>query len=95
MERMISVFAVALSGAIVVSAGAYAAGEGSLASGFREAAFVSPSLGPGTVDTQRDVIEPPSSIDPGMALDPPQTGAKMPIIRPQGTIPGGRLILPR
>ena len=30
------------------------------------------------------VIEPPSSIDPGMALDPPQTGAKMPIVHPPG-----------
>jgi len=95
MERMMSIFALALSGVLVVSAGAHAAGGGSLASGFRQAAFVSPSLGTGTVDTQRDVIEPPSSIDPGMALDPPQTGAKMPIIRPQGAMPGGRLILPR
>jgi hypothetical protein len=44
---------------------------------------------------QRDVIDPPSSIDPGMTIDPPQTGARMPIVHPPGTEPGGRLILPR
>jgi hypothetical protein len=48
--------------------------------------------GPGD---QRDVIDPPSSIDPGMTLDPPQTDARMPIIRPPGMGPGSRLILPR
>jgi hypothetical protein len=43
----------------------------------------------------RDVIDPPSSIDPGMTIDPPQTGARMPIIRSPGMVPGSRLILPR
>ena len=56
--------------------------------------MVSPGFGIGGVDTQRDVIEPPSSIDPGMAIDPPQTGARMPVVHPPGTNPGGKLVLP-
>jgi len=62
---------------------------------FREIAAVMSPMGIATLDGQRDVIEPPSSIDPGMTLDPPQTGAKMPIVHPPGTTPGSRLILPR
>jgi len=54
---------------------------------------VGPSIALASPGDQRDVIEPPSSIDPGMTLDPPQTGAKMPVIRPQ-VAPGGKLILP-
>jgi len=92
-----SVFALALSGALVASAGAYAADAGDSPSGHWEtaAAVMGPSIGLASPSDQRDVIEPPSSIDPGMAVDPPQTGAKMPIVRPPGTTPGGRLILPR
>ena len=91
----ISPFALALSGAIVASAGAYAAetdeSPGAL---MRAAVDMGPSIAVGTADIEREVIQPPSSIDPGMTLDPPQTGAKMPIIRPPDT-PGGRLILPQ
>jgi len=93
MEHM-SVFALALSGAVVASAGAYAAQADNSPSAVNQIAAVVSPLGIGAPDTQRDVIEPPSSIDPGMALDPPQTGAKMPIIHPPGT-PSHGLILPR
>jgi hypothetical protein len=96
MERTLSAIALALSGAVVASAGAYAADDGNSPNGHWQttAAIVGPSIALTAPGDQRDVIEPPSSIDPGMTLDPPQTGAKMPIIRPQAT-PGGKLILPR
>jgi hypothetical protein len=94
--KQISIFALALSGAFVASAGAYAAEADNLPEAYTHAAaaVIGPSIALGTADEQREVIQPPSSIDPGMALDPPQTGAKMPIIHPPGT-PGGRLVLPR
>jgi hypothetical protein len=96
MKHSLSVLALALSGAVVASAGAYAAQADTSPSAFQTAAAI---MGPSMVLTgpgdQRDVIDPPSSIDPGMALDPPQTGAKMPVLHPPGTTPGGRLVLPR
>ena len=95
MKHLISVSALALSGAIAVaSASGYAAQVDHLPSAFQDAALVSPAPNLGTTDSQRDVIHPPSSVDPGMALDPPDAGAKMPIVRPQ-IAPGGGLILPR
>jgi hypothetical protein len=96
MKYMMSVFALALSGA-VASAGAFAAqaDNSQLRETFQHAAAVTPPIGIAVPDTQHDVIEPPSSIDPGMSLDPPQTGAKMLVIRPPATPPGSRLILPR
>jgi hypothetical protein len=93
MERMMSVFALALSGAMVVSAGVQAAQTQHPLGAIREVALAGPAPNIGTLDSQRDVIEPPSSVDPGMAIDPPQTGANMPVLRP--LIPGGGLILPR
>ena len=93
--KQMSILALALSGALVASAGAYAAEvDESPAAVMQTAAIIGPSLALGTGEEQREIITPPSSIDPGMALDPPQTGAKMPIIHPPGT-PGGRLILPK
>ena len=92
---MKSVFALAVVGALVGSAGAYAAQADNSPSAFEQTAAVVGPIGLGAPDGQRDIIDPPSSIDPGMALDPPETGAKMPIIRPPGAMPGGRLILPR
>jgi hypothetical protein len=94
MERMLPILTLAVSGALVVSTAVYAAQTGHPPTAFREVALVGPSLGFGTADSQRDVIQPPSSVDPGMAIDPPETGAKMPVIRPQPA-PGGKLILPR
>jgi len=91
---MLSVLALAASGALVVSTAAYAAQTGHPSGPVREVALVGPSLGFGTADSQRDVIQPPSSVDPGMAIDPPETGAKMPVIRPH-TAPGSKLITPR
>ena len=88
-----SLLALAVSGAVVGSAGAYAAQPGHPPAGFQQIAAVMGPLAIGAPDAQRDVIEPPSNIDPGMALDPPQTGAKMPVIHPQ--MPGGRVVVPR
>jgi hypothetical protein len=31
---------------------------------------------------QREVIAPPGGVDPDMAIPPPETGARMPILRP-------------
>lgn len=93
MKHILSIVALAASGAIVVSASASAA-QVDTHPGFLEAALVGPAPGLGSLDGQRDVIQPPSSIDPGMTIDPPQTGAKMPVVHPPGTAPGNRLILP-
>jgi hypothetical protein len=97
MEHKMSIFALALSGALVASASAYAAGadNSSISPWQSAAAIMGPSVAYSGSGQQRDVIDPPSSIDPGMTIDPPQTGARMPIIHPPGTEPGGRLILPR
>ncbi|MBV8777498.1 MAG: hypothetical protein JO032_09905 [Alphaproteobacteria bacterium] len=86
--------ALALSGALVASAGGYAAEADNFNSLVHTAAAViGPGLALSTGDEQREVIPPPASVDPGMALDPPMTGAKMPVIHPPGTA-GGRLVLP-
>jgi hypothetical protein len=92
-----SIYALALSGVLVASAGAYAAGADNSAKEPWQtaAAIMGPSVALSGPGDQRDIIDPPSSIDPGMALDPPQTGARMPIIHPPEMTPGGRLILPR
>jgi hypothetical protein len=94
MKHTVSILVLALSGAVVASAGAYAAQADDPPDMFKETAALVGPLTLGAPDDQREVIQPPSSIDPGMALDPPQTGAKMPILHPPGTVPGGRLILP-
>lgn len=95
MERIIPVLALAAAGALVVaSAGVQAAQVGSLPGNFHQAALISPAPNLGAPDAQREVIQPPSSVDPGMAIDPPETGAKMPILHPQ-TAPGGSVIVPR
>jgi hypothetical protein len=93
MKHIVSLIALAAVGAIVASAGASAAQVDKPLS-YVEAALVGPAPGIGSFDSQRDVIEPPSSIDPGMSIDPPQTGAKMPVVHPPGTMPSNRLILP-
>jgi hypothetical protein len=97
MEQKLSILALALaaSAALLAPAGAYAAPANHRPGAFIEAAVVGPSFGVASADAQRDVIEPPSSVDPGMSLDPPQTGAKMPIIHPPVAAPNSRLILPR
>lgn len=95
MARMISVVALAAAGAFVVtSASAYAAQVDRSPSAFLEAALIGPAPNLGTANGPRDVIEPPSSVDPGMAIQPPQTGAKMPVLHPQPA-PGGGLMVPR
>jgi hypothetical protein len=93
MKHILSIIALAASGAFVASANASAA-QVDTPSSYVEAALVGPAPGIGSLDSQRDVIQPPSSIDPGMTIDPPQTGAKMPVIHPPGAAPGSRLMLP-
>jgi len=94
MERTTILLTLVLSGAIATSAGVQAAQTERPLGAIREAALVGPTPNIGTLGSQSDVIEPPSSVDPGMAIDPPQTGAKMPVIHPPG-IPGGWFVLPR
>ena len=91
--KTMSLCALALTGALVASAGAHAAENDASHAFIHTAAVMGPSLALAPTDEQHEVIQPPASIDPGMALDPPQTRAKMPIIHPPGT-PGGRLVLP-
>lgn len=88
-----SLLALAVSGAVAVTAVASAA-QLVPSPIFREAALVGPAPDLGTTNGPRDVIAPPSSVDPGMAIDPPETGAKMPVIHPQ-PMPGGGVIVPR
>jgi len=94
MKNALSILALVAMGPAVASAGAYAAQDDALPPGYFKTAVVGPAPGMGNTDARRDVIEPPSSIDPGMALDPPQTGARMPIVHPLGAPPAGRLVLP-
>jgi hypothetical protein len=93
MERTLTLTALALTG-IFVACGAHATQIDIDSAIYQEAAVAAPVMALGTLDDQHDVIAPPSSIDPGMALDPPQTGAKMPVIRPPGTR-DGKMVLPR
>lgn len=95
MKHKLSALALAAAGAFAVSVGAHAAQLGTMQRGYLDAAVAGPGFGIGTVGGARDVIEPPSSIDPGMAIDPPQTGARMPVVRPPDAPPVGRLVLPR
>jgi hypothetical protein len=89
-----SLLALAVSVAVAASVAASAAQIGPLPPAFREAALISPAPDLGTTNGPRDVIAPPSSVDPGMAIDPPEVGAKMPVIHPQPT-PGGGMMMPR
>jgi hypothetical protein len=49
---------------------------------------------PGIDIDDREVIAPPSDIDPDMAKTPPATGARMPVIAPPEA-PGGRFGIER
>jgi hypothetical protein len=89
--------ALAMSGALIASASAFAAPGGDLTPpALRQlaAATMGPSGAVEQVADQRDVIEPPSSIDPGMSLDPPNMG-RMRIVPPPSAAPSGRPIMPR
>ena len=93
MTHKFSLLALAASGVILASAVGYAAQSDLSPQMLRVAAV----MGPGNLSSvaeQRDVIEPPSSIDPGMSVDPPQVG-RMRIIPPPAAAPSGRPIMPR
>jgi hypothetical protein len=94
MERM-SIFGPLLLGAFVASASALAAQVDNPPSDFQQVLLVEPSTGVGALSGQRDVIDPPSSIDPGMSIDPPQGGGRLLIIHPPGLISNGSPIVPR
>jgi hypothetical protein len=93
MTHKLALFALAASGALLASAGGYAA-QGDLSPRILRVAAVMAPGGSMAVADQRDVIEPPSSIDPGMSVDPPQIG-RLRIVRPPAAAPSGRPILPR
>jgi hypothetical protein len=94
MTHKFSLLALAASGVVLASAVGYAA-QGDLSPHMlRVAAVMGPGSSLGSIADQRDVIEPPSSIDPGMSVDPPQVG-RMRIIPPPAAAPSGRPILPR
>jgi len=57
------------------------------------AAVIAPPTGMDIAD-QREIIAPPSDIDPGMARMPPATGARMPVIAPP-EVPGNRFGIQR
>lgn len=57
------------------------------------AALIAPASGMDIAD-QREIIAPPSDIDPGMERMPPATGGRMPIIAPP-EVPGGRFGIQR
>jgi hypothetical protein len=89
-----SLLVLAAAGLIFVSAGTYAAQRDVSPQIVRAAAVMGPGGSLDSIADHRDVIEPPSSIDPGMSLDPPQIG-RMRIVRPPAAAPSGRPILPR
>jgi hypothetical protein len=85
MERM-SIFAPLLLGAFVAPLALLRRRSTIRRATFLQVLLVEPSTGVGALSGQRDVIDPPSSIDPGMSIDPPQGGGRLLIIHP----PGGR-----
>jgi hypothetical protein len=90
MEQKIVTTAVAAL-ALVVAYGNAGAQPSGL---FRTAAAViAPAAGAEIAD-QREVISPPSDIDPHMAIKPPATGARMPVVAPP-ELPGSRFGIER
>ena len=57
------------------------------------AAVIAPDPGVQATNS-REVIAPPSDVDRGMAITPPHTGARMPILTPPDT-PGSRFGIQR
>jgi hypothetical protein len=94
MTHKLSLLALAAAGVVFASAGTYAAQRDLSVRIVQAAAVMGPGGSLDSVADHRDVIEPPSSIDPGMSLDPPQIG-RMRIVRPPAAAPSGRPILPR
>jgi hypothetical protein len=94
MKHIMLTLALAVSGATVAYAGAYAAQADVPRNNFIQAAMIGQGLGGGSNTAQADVIAPPSTIDPDMAIDPPQTGARMLVVHPPG-VPLLHLVPPR
>jgi hypothetical protein len=91
MKHLLSALALAAVGTLALSAADATPTHPGLryvAAGMGSGPGFEPQTGP------RDVIEPPSSIDPGMTLDPPQVGT-IRIVPPPAAAPSGRPILPR
>jgi ABC-type amino acid transport substrate-binding protein len=61
---------------------------------YRTAAAVIAPAPTADVGGRGEVIPPPANVDPDMAITPPQSGARMPIIAPP-EVPGGRFGIER
>ena len=48
-----------------------------------------------TLDRTDGVLHPPQGLDPGVAIPPPSTGSKMPVIPPPGTPGGNQAVEPK
>ena len=77
---------------VTASLALFAAGGGSFAAGresplYRQAKVAAP-WGSLMAAYQRVVIAPPGGVDPDMAIPPPETGARMPVLRP--AMPDGK-----
>jgi len=86
-RNIIALAFVAASAPVLASGAATAARISPPSPSYREVSLVAPL--PLTNDDRREVIVPRSDIDPDMAIAPPSTGARMPIVVPPGL--GGRL----
>ena len=93
MEQKIVAIAVAASALIAVGAQAHAAPLAEPAGLYHQAAAVIAPLGTEPGD-QREVIAPPSDVDPQMTIRPPSSSARMPVIAPP-ELPGGRFGIER
>jgi len=78
MDEKIVTTAIATLALVVAYGPANAASPGLL---HTTAAAIAPAVEMDIAD-QREIIAPPSDIDPDMAITPPHTGARMPIIAP-------------
>jgi hypothetical protein len=81
MEQKLLTTTVAALALVAIYGTANAASPGVI----RTTMAVSPPETGMDVADSREIIAPPSDIDPGMARMPPATGARMPIVTPPAT----------
>jgi hypothetical protein len=90
MDQGIAIATAAVLALVVAYGTANAAAPGLL---HTAAAVIASSAGLDIAD-QREVITPPSDVDSGMTITPPDSGVRMPIVTPPAT-PGGRFVVQR
>jgi hypothetical protein len=90
MDQKIATSTIAALALVLVCGTATAAPPGL----FHTAAAVVAPAASIDIGDQREIIAPPSDIDPGMTKMPPHTGARMPIIAPP-EVPGERFGIQR